>query len=72
VSTELVLTSKIFQSCCEKSWMALDLIKDNFSMLEEGSSERSKEGNDSERMLCNSKKSIIWVGGWATYIRRCR
>jgi hypothetical protein len=52
--------------------MALDLIKDNFSMLEEGSSERSKEGNDSERMLCNSKKSIIWVGGWATYIRRCR
>jgi hypothetical protein len=40
--------SKIFQSCCEKSWMVLDLIKDNFSMLEEGSSEGSKEGNDSE------------------------
>jgi hypothetical protein len=63
VSTELVLTSKIFQSCYEKSWMVLDLIKDNFSILEEGSSEGSKEGNDSERMLYNSKKSIIWVCG---------
>jgi hypothetical protein len=34
--------SKIFQSCCEKSWMVLDLIKDNFSILEEGSSKGSQ------------------------------